>query len=149
MTSEADLLACFESAAHALAPGGLFIGDMNTRHFLEFEWGSCAVREQDGFVQIEQSHFDPQLATSTMVLTGFIGDDELGYQRFDEVHVERAYPPELVDDLLGRAGLRVEARYDSFTMSPPGPRTQRIFWAARKPAGAQHAALVRGYTTTP
>jgi SAM-dependent methyltransferase len=59
MTSAADLLACFESAAYALAPGGLFIGDMNTRHFLEFEWGVCAVREQEGFVQVEQSHFDP------------------------------------------------------------------------------------------
>jgi hypothetical protein len=48
------------------------------------------------------------------------------------VHVERAYPPELVDMLLGRAGLRVEGHYDSFTTSPPGPRSQRIFWAARK-----------------
>ncbi|MEI7770733.1 MAG: class I SAM-dependent methyltransferase [Chloroflexales bacterium] len=132
MISEADLLACFESAAYALAPGGLFIGDMNTRHFLEFEWGVCAVREQEGFVQVEQSHFDPQSATSTMVLTGFVGDDDAGYERFDEVHVERAYPPEVVRDLIGRAGLRVEACYDSFTTIPPGPYTQRIFWAARR-----------------
>jgi SAM-dependent methyltransferase len=131
MTSEADLLACFESAAYALVPGGLFIGDMNTRHFLEFEWGAYAVREQEGFVQIEQSHFDPQLSTSTMVLTGFVGDDVAGYERFDEVHVERAYPAETVRDLLERAGLRVDACYDSFTTSPPGPRTQRIFWVAR------------------
>jgi SAM-dependent methyltransferase len=137
MTSEADLLACFESAAYALAPGGLFIGDMNTRHFLEFEWGACAVREQEGFVQVEQSHFDPQSATSTMVLTGFVGDDVAGYERFDEVHVERAYPPELVRDLIERAGLRVEACYDSFTTTPPGPRTQRIFWAARRMVNAE------------
>jgi SAM-dependent methyltransferase len=134
MLSEADLLACFVSAASALAPGGLFIGDMNTHHFLEFEWGAYAVREQEGFVQIEQSHFDPQLTTSTMVLTGFVGDDLAGYERFDEVHVERAYPPEAVRELIERAGLRVEARYDSFTTSPPSPRTQRIFWVARKSA---------------
>jgi hypothetical protein len=67
-----------------------------------------------------------------MVLTGFVGDDEAGYERFDEVHVERAYPPEVVRDLIGRAGLRVEACYDSFTTIPPGPYTQRIFWAARR-----------------
>jgi hypothetical protein len=132
MLSEADLGACFRAAARALAPGGLFMGDMNTRHFLEFDWGECAVREQEGFIQIEQSHFDPQLVTSTMVLTGFVGDDDDGYERFDEVHVERAYPPEVVDELLRRAGLRVEARYDSFTTSPPGARCQRIFWLARK-----------------
>ncbi|NTW98033.1 MAG: class I SAM-dependent methyltransferase, partial [Oscillochloris sp.] len=57
MTSESDLLGCFQSAAEALAPGGLFIGDMNTRHFLEFDWGACAVREQEGFIQVEQSIF--------------------------------------------------------------------------------------------
>ncbi|NTV63832.1 MAG: class I SAM-dependent methyltransferase [Oscillochloris sp.] len=134
LTNEADLLACFRSVAGVLAPGGLFIGDMNTRYFLEFEWGACAVREQDGFVQVEQSHFDPHTATSTLVLTGFVGDDATGYERFDEVHVERAYPTELVESLLAQAGLTVEGRYDSFTTSQPGPRTQRIFWVARKAA---------------
>jgi predicted TPR repeat methyltransferase len=134
MPSADDLAACFVSAAYALAPGGLFIGDMNTRHFLEFDWGQYLVREQAGFVQIEQSHFDPQTAAATMVLTGFVGDDLAGYERFDEVHVEWAYPQETVDALLERAGLSVEARYDSFTTSPPAPRTQRIFWVARKAA---------------
>lgn len=128
-----ELGACFAGVARALAPGGLFVGDMNTRHFLEQEWPPCAVSEQDGFVQIERAAFDPAAGISTMRLTGFVGDDEAGYERFDELHQERAYPPEQVDDLLAAAGLRVEARYDSFTLSPPGPRSQRIFWVARLP----------------
>ncbi|NTU80320.1 MAG: class I SAM-dependent methyltransferase [Chloroflexales bacterium] len=134
MPDEADLAACFDGAAAALAPGGLYVADMNTHHFLEYEWGECAVREQDGYVQIERSAFDPAMATNTMLLTGFVGDDDAGYERFDELHVERAYSPELVASLLESAGLRVEANYDSFTLSPPGPRTQRIFWVARKGA---------------
>lgn len=134
LLSEAELAAAFAAAAAALAPGGLYIADMNTRHFLEHEWGECAVREQDGYVQIERSRFEPATASNTMLLTGFIGDDAAGYARFDEVHVERAYPPELVDTLLAAAGLRVEAHYDSFTLSPPGPRAQRIFWVARRDA---------------
>ncbi|GAB4430649.1 MAG: class I SAM-dependent methyltransferase [Chloroflexi bacterium OHK40] len=132
MLTEEDLAACFVAAATALAPGGLYVADMNTRHFLEFDWGTCAINEQPGYVQIERSHFDPSNATSTMLLTGFVGDDTSGYTRFDELHIERAYPPETVDALLAAAGLRVEARYDSFTTSPPGPQTQRIFWVARK-----------------
>lgn len=134
MLSVDDLAACFESAAYALAPGGLFVADMNTRHFLEFDWGDCAVREQDGYIQIEQSRFEPADATNTMVLTGFVGDDLYGYTRFDEVHIERAYPPEQVSALIEAAGLRVAALYDGFTLSPPGPRAQRIFWVARKPS---------------
>lgn len=135
MLSEADLAACFAGAAHALAPGGLYVADMNTRHFLANDWGDCLVREQDGYIQIERSQFDPGRDTNSMLLTGFVGDDERGYARFDELHIERAYPPEQVAALLERAGLHVEAAYDSFTFSPPAERTQRIFWVARKGPG--------------
>lgn len=133
MVTEQDLAACFYTAAHALAPGGLLVADMNTRHFLEHDWGTCEAIEQPDFVQISQSHFDPATACSTMVVTGFAGDDERGYQRFDEIHVERAYAPELVGALIQSAGLRVEAAYDCFTFQPIGERTQRIAWVARRP----------------
>jgi SAM-dependent methyltransferase len=132
MLIEDDLAACFRSAARALAPGGLFVADMNTRYFLEHDWGTCEVIEQTGFVQISQSYFDPATACSTMVLTGFAGDDERGYRRFDETHMERAYAPELVAALLKSAGLHVESAYDCFTFQPPSERTQRIAWVARR-----------------
>lgn len=131
MLTDADLAACFQTAARALAPGGLLVADMNTRYFLEHDWGSCEVIEQTDFVQISQSYFDPGSACSTMVLTGFTGDDERGYHRFDETHVERAYAPDQVAALLEAAGLRVEAVYDCFTFQPIAERTQRIAWVAR------------------
>ncbi len=133
MLTEADLAACFRMAARALAPGGLFVADMNTRYFLEHDWGTCEVIEQIDFVQISQSYFDPATECSTMALTGFAGDDERGYRRFDETHIERAYPPELLGGLLRSAGMDVEAAYDCFTFQPPSERTQRIAWIARKP----------------
>lgn len=132
MVSEVDLGACFAAAAGALAPGGLYLADLNTRHFLEYDWGDCAIYEQPGYVQLERSQFDADSVTSTMLLTGFVGDDAGGYERFDEVHRERAYPVETVNALLAQAGLQVEARYDGFTLDPPGPHTQRIYWVARK-----------------
>jgi SAM-dependent methyltransferase len=141
MLTAADLAACFAAAAHALAPGGIFVGDMNTRHFLEYDWGTCAIHEQPGYVQIERSSFDPEQALSTMLLTGFAGNDRDGYIRFDETHCERAYPTEAVDALFQSAGLMIEAHYDSFTFAAPGPKSQRIFWVARKPAqpATEHA----------
>jgi ubiquinone/menaquinone biosynthesis C-methylase UbiE len=132
MLDASDLAACFAAAAYALAPGGLYVADMNTRHFLEFDWGECLIREQPGYVQIERSSFNPANATNAMLLTGLVGDDKAGYERFEELHVERAYPAEQVRNLLESAGLRVEASYDSFTFGPPAPLTQRIFWVARK-----------------
>jgi SAM-dependent methyltransferase len=132
LLTEADLAACFAGAAAALAPGGVLYADMNTRHFLEHDWPACELDERPGLVQVSQSRFDPATSTSTMRLTGFAGDDERGYLRFDETHVERAYPPEVVEALLAGAGLRVEAAYECFTFQPHHPRSQRIAWVARK-----------------
>lgn len=134
LLSEADLAACFAGVARALRPGGLFVADMNTRHFLEHDWGVCSVEEHPGLVQISQSSFDPASWRSTMVLTGFAGDDQRGYTRFDEVHIERAYPDEQVRGLLEQSGLAVEAAYDCFTFQPVYPQSQRIAWVARRPA---------------
>jgi hypothetical protein len=68
-----------------------------------------------------------------MVLSCFAGDDQRGYTRFDETHIERAYAPEIVERLLCSAGLELEALYDCFTFQPIEERTQRFAWVARKP----------------
>jgi len=133
LLTEEDLVRCFAGAAGALRPGGLFFADMNTRHFLERDWPAVDVLEHSGFVQVAQSHFEPANACSTMVLTGFTGDDARGYRRFEETHIERAYAPEVVAALLARAGLSIEAAYDCFTFQPMHDRSQRIAWVARKP----------------
>jgi SAM-dependent methyltransferase len=143
LLSEDDLAACIASVAHVLAPGGLFIGDTNTRHFLEHDWNPCRVREQKGYIELSQSHFDPQQTTSILHLTGFVGDDEQGYTRFDETHIERAYPPATLAAFFEQAGLRVEATYDCFTMQPPYATTQRIVWVVRKPATGSRAMDAR------
>ncbi|GAB4180372.1 MAG: class I SAM-dependent methyltransferase [Roseiflexaceae bacterium] len=132
LLTEADLLACFRGVATLLKPDGVFIADMNTRHFLEFDWGTSEVIERPGFIQVSQSQFDAATAQSTMLLSGFVGDDHQGYLRFDETHIERAYPAELVAQLLHHAGLVVEAAYECFTSQPIHDRAQRIAWVARR-----------------
>jgi SAM-dependent methyltransferase len=134
LLTEADLARCFAGVARALLPGGVFFADMNTIHFLEHDWPAAEVLERPSFVQVSQSWFDPATACSTMVLTGFAGDDAQGYRRFDEIHVERGYRPEVVAALLADAGLAVEAAYDCFTFQPMQDLSQRIAWIARKPA---------------
>ncbi|NJN18174.1 MAG: class I SAM-dependent methyltransferase [Oscillochloris sp.] len=140
LRSSAELHACFSAVARLLAPGGLFIGDMNTPYFLAHDWAVCEVRELPGYVQIERSSYDPAVAEVTMALTGFVGDDDAGYDRFDEIHIERGYPPDQIADLVHAAGLVVEAHYDAFSSEPPGPQSQRIFWLARRSIGSAVSA---------
>ncbi len=133
LLDERELAACLEGMACVLAPGGLLVADMNTRSFLEYDWGTCEVIEQAGLVQVSQTYFDPTAECSTMVLSCFAGDDQRGYTRFDETHIERAYAPEVVEHLICSAGLELEALYDCFTFQPIAERTQRFAWVARKP----------------
>jgi ubiquinone/menaquinone biosynthesis C-methylase UbiE len=135
LLNEDDLLACFQGIAHVLQAGGLFFGDMNTAYFLEHEWVPTEILEQTGYVQICRSTFDPLRCQMTMMLTGFVGNDQRGYERFDEVHAERAYSVATVKTLLLRAGLDLEAVYECFTFDEPGARTHRTVWVARKPPG--------------
>jgi ubiquinone/menaquinone biosynthesis C-methylase UbiE len=143
LLDERELAACFEGMARVLAPGGLLVADMNTRSFLQNDWGTCEVIEQAGLVQVTQSYFDPAAECSTMVLSGFAGDDQRGYTRFDETHIERAYAPEIVERLLRSAGLEVEALYDCFTFQPIAERTQRFAWVARKPGLRTEACVTQ------
>ncbi len=129
----ADLAACLRGAAQALRPGGLFFGDMNTRYFLEHEWGSYEVIERPGFVQVSQTAFDAERTCSIMKLTGFVGNDERGFVRFDEVHAERAYAYSEVAKLIEQAGLEIEAVYECFTFQPLHEQAHRMAWVARRP----------------
>ena len=131
--SERDVQSCFQAVAQLLKPGGLFIADTNTQHFLEHDWQPHQILELSGYVQVLQSSFDTTTHGSTMTLTGFVGDDTVGYQRFDEIHMARTYPTETLHTLFEEAGLLVEACYDCFTFQPIYATSQRIAWIVRKP----------------
>ncbi|NOK57391.1 MAG: class I SAM-dependent methyltransferase [Chloroflexi bacterium AL-W] len=130
--SKADLRSCFHTVAQLLKPEGLFIVDTNTQHFLEQDWEPYQIVELPGYVQVLQSSFNSVTHCSTMTLTGFVGDDTTGYQRFDETHTERAHTVDTLYTLFEEAGLQVEACYDCFTFQPIYATSQRIAWIVRK-----------------
>lgn len=140
LLTEDDLRACFAQVAQVLPPGGVFIGDMNTQHFLAHIWDACEVTEQDGYIEVGVSQHDPASDTIAMHLIGFVGDDATGYERFDEHHRERAYPLATVSELLQQVGLQVEAVYTCFTFDAADDAAWRALWVARQPGGQQHGS---------
>lgn len=132
LIEDGALQRCFCGVAHALRPGGIFLADMNTRYFLEHVWERCEINTYAGYDEIQQSWFDPHRAIITVHLTGFVGDDTHGYERFDETHRERAYSDAEILSSLHQARLYCEARYDCFSFTPPTAQTQRILWVIRR-----------------
>ncbi|HLK59993.1 MAG TPA: hypothetical protein VKU00_25760, partial [Chthonomonadaceae bacterium] len=60
--------------------------------------------------------------------------DDAGRERaFEEVHWQYAYRTEEILAILRAAGFAQAATYQAYTLKPPGPLSDRIFYVAQKP----------------
>ncbi len=133
MLTSDDLEQVFRGVYTALAPGGLFLFDMNTPWALETYWDdSTYMTDAPNCTVILASVFDPYRQRTTVTVTSFAREGEL-YRKSVEVHTEQGYPREHVATLLTDAGLQIEGMYHCFTFEPPAASCPRILWAARKP----------------
>lgn len=104
LTEERALKRCFRCVHDALAEKGIFVFDMNTIYGLAKVWGTnTLVREIDNIYSVWRAVYDASKYISTLYLTLFVGDGKF-YKRVEEVHQERAYPMEKIEELLREAG---------------------------------------------
>jgi SAM-dependent methyltransferase len=97
------LRGCFRSARAVLAPGGVFVFDLNTRLGLQ-GWNSLSVHEHDGTVLIQRRSFEGQSPRALTTLTGFVPDGHGRYERFDEAIYNTLYALDDVLRALAEAG---------------------------------------------
>jgi len=130
----------FEGVAHALAPGGLFVFDLNT---------ICSF-EQELFTQqnlspgrpvryVWRSRYDRATRIACVDMEFWTDDGN----HFEETHYQRGHSVEEVTEILEQAGFIVEALCEAYTLLPPGPRSERIFYVARVPGIASQASAVQ------
>lgn len=131
---EDDLLQVFMLANNYLDPGGCFIFDMNTVHKYRDVMGQATIAEnrpEGSFIW--DNYFDEEEMVNCYEMTFFIPEDSEGlFRRYEEEHIQRAYEIGEIRDLLGRAGLKLEAVYDAFTKEPPRPDSERVYFIARE-----------------
>jgi len=117
----------------ALEPGGLAVFDVNSAKRLSQLTETCIFLEGPGWAFIEQNDYDSSTSIWQITVTGFVEDRGGLYRRFREVHRERAYGEAEMREALGRAGFRVEAAYNAFSLEPAGPDAARIYFVAQRP----------------
>jgi len=126
-----ELRQAFAGVARHLAPGGLFLFDMNAIRALEtgmFDQSGCG---SDDSLEYEwRSAWEPttRLCTISMEFRRHAAE---GTQVFYETHRQRGYTLGEVRDNLEAAGFEVLAIYDAFTTRPPTARTDRFHCLAR------------------
>jgi SAM-dependent methyltransferase len=99
----------FHNAYQRLFPGGYLVFDMNTLSRLTNSWeqGLVLAGDSDDLYVTYRSWFDPAIDASPLVMTAFVRDATGCWQRYDEEHVERAWPIAQVSSWLRDARFHV------------------------------------------
>ncbi len=133
MADEEDLLRVFSLVNNYLDPGGVFVFDMKTVHYLADVMGDsvAAQHRKEGTLIWENAYFEED-QTNEYDLTFFLKEPDGRYVRHRETHLQRAYPAETVKSLLARAGLVPEQVLDADTRGEPRPDSERLYFVARE-----------------
>jgi SAM-dependent methyltransferase len=131
-----DLLSTFQAVFAALKPGGWFLFDMNTARGLLYGWQKTdAYVQQDTLERFEvhQSSCDYDQGIASVHITGFKRQGDV-WERFDEIHQEKAYSLDQVQNCLISAGFLIADTYGNLeALTPPTIKSMRVWFVAHKP----------------
>lgn len=128
-----ELTQVFRLVNNYLDPDGVFIFDLNTRYKYEKILGDQTIGEtREDHCFIWDNYYDISSGINEYVLNLFIQREDGRYDRFEEVHYQRAYDLEEIRQLIEASGLRWEGAYDAFTMDPVREDSERIYIIARE-----------------
>lgn len=131
------LAGCFRSVFRALAPGGWFIFDLNTRSGLR-RWNNIRIIEMEDMVVIDRGICDGQSDRAYTLMTGFLRNADGLYERFEQFAYNAIFDLAQVRDALLDIGFQMGhfARGQDLNTPVDEPeREERIFILARKAAG--------------
>lgn len=132
VTSKKDVKKVFKLVKNYLNPGGLFIFDINTEYKLENILGNNVFYDVgEDITYIWQNRYDRRSATCEFDLTFFVKEEDT-YRRYEELHLERAYPVEEMKQLIKESGLVLEGVYNDLSFKRRTAKSQRVFFLCRK-----------------
>lgn len=116
-----------------LAPGGTFVFDLNTEYALaQGMFNQSCSRRGEPLHYRWRSNYDAEARLCTIHMR-FSYDPGDGHRReFTEVHRQRAYHKDEIQQWLRRVGFAEVVVYDGYTLEPPKKRSDRLFYAAVK-----------------
>ena len=149
VTSLEDLYKVFSKIYNLLKPGGVFIFDISSYYKLSEVLGNNFMGEsRDGISYMWTNYYDEANQLLEMNLDFFLKldpeevegdyleegpqDDDNLYERYREIHLQRAHREEEIVDVLKKAGFGRIDSYGDFSLDRPGDQSERIFFTAIK-----------------
>ncbi|PWK16021.1 class I SAM-dependent DNA methyltransferase [Tumebacillus permanentifrigoris] len=134
LLEEDGLRATFARVRQNLKPNGCFLFDVHSEYKLREKLGNNVFYEVgDDVTYLWQSRFDAEKSQVEYDITFFAVEDEEDelYRRFQECHVQRAYPVEVLRGMLLDSGFTTVEVYADFAWDVPTESSERLFFVAR------------------
>ncbi|MBU3181469.1 class I SAM-dependent DNA methyltransferase [Clostridium psychrophilum] len=113
-----------------LRDNGLFVFDINSYYKLTNVLGNNTYTyDSDDVVYIWENYLENNIVE--MNLTFFVKEGQV-YRRFDEMHSERAYTQEYIENTIKKIGFKIIKKSDSYENKVVSDNTERICYVLQK-----------------
>ncbi len=132
-----DLENVFARVFRALKTKGGFLFDMNTLYGLFVRWQQQPMyipQDTEDLLEIHVPSCNYEESQASLRIILFVRDHQTNqWNRWEEIHTQKAYPMDTIQSALERAGFHVLARLGNLTeQSPALPNSGRVWFFAQK-----------------
>lgn len=128
-----DLQEVFRLVNNYLDPGGLFLFDLNTVYKYEAVLADNNFSDNaSGCSFIWDNYFDAQSGINEYELTIFVEQSSGLYEKFEEIHYQKAYQIDDIKEMLELVGMEFLDVFEAYTDEKPEPKSERILFLARE-----------------
>lgn len=132
VTKPAAVQRTFRRVWDNLRPGGLFVFDIRTPHFLRSMDGEICLDENEEVYCVWRGQFSEKRNILTYYMDLFALEDGDSWLRGGEIHEEYAYDPADLAAWLKEAGFTGIKQYGNLKLRAPKEDEERIFFLAYK-----------------
>lgn len=133
ITYDDDLENVFAKSHELLKDGGLFIFDISSHYKLSTILGNNMHGEnREDISYLWQNYFDDEQNLIEMELAFFVKDANGKFDKFEEVHQQRAYTEDEIIESLQISGFTDIKVYGDFKFEKPKKDSERIFFVCKK-----------------
>lgn len=130
LLEDEDIEDYFKSVYNHLKEQGVFVFDINSYYKLSEVLGNnIFTYNSEEVFYVWENVFEDDIVD--MDLTFFVKNGEL-YERFNEVHQERAYREEEIEKILKKVGFNVKGKYNGYTQEKVTIESERILYVVTK-----------------
>ena len=130
LLEDEDIEDYFNSVYNHLKEQGVFVFDINSYYKLsEILGNNIFTYNSEAVFYVWENVFEDNIVD--MDLTFFVRNGEL-YERFNEVHQERAYSEVEIEKVLKKVGFNIRGKYNGYTKEKVTTESERILYVVTK-----------------